>query len=83
MQDSVMNERGRTTIPKSVREALDLKEGDRIRYIVAGNNVRIMKLRSIKELKGALAKPGQKAVSLEEMDEGIAQGARESLGFLK
>lgn len=83
MQDSVMNERGRTTIPKSVREALDLKEGDRIRYLVVGNNVRIMKLCSIKELKGALAKPGQKTVSLEEMDEGIAQGARESLGFLK
>lgn len=83
MQDSVMNERGRTTIPKSVREALDLKEGDRIRYLVVGNNVRIMKLRSIKELKGALAKPGQKTVSLEEMEEGIAQGAGESLGFLK
>ena len=83
MQDSVVNERGQTTIPKPVLDALDLKDGDKIRYFVAGNNVRIMKLRSIKEIKGALARPGQKTVSLEEMDEGIADGARESLGFLK
>lgn len=83
MRDSVITKGGQTTIPKPVRDALDLKEGDKIRYVVVGDNVRIMKMRSIKELKGALARSGQKTVSLEEMDEAIADGARESLGFLK
>ena len=60
MRDSVINKGDQTAIPKHVRDALDLEEGDKIRYVVVGDNVRIMKMRSIKELKGAPAKPGQK-----------------------
>lgn len=81
MQESVLNERGQTTIPKRVRGALGLKKGDRIRYFMIGNDVRIMKVRSIKELEGVLARPGQKALTLEEMDDAIAEGACESLGI--
>ena len=81
MRESVVDENGQTTIPKRVRDALGLKKGDRIRYFLIGNDVRIMKVRSIKELEGVLAKPGQKALTLEEMDDAIAEGACESLGI--
>lgn len=81
MRESVLNDRGQTTIPKTVRDALGLKKGDKIRYFLIGNDVRITKVRSIKELEGILAKPRQKALTLEEMDDAIAEGACESLGI--
>ena len=36
MLESRITSKGRTTIPKSVREALGVKPGDRIRYFVHG-----------------------------------------------
>lgn len=81
MRESVLNDRGQTIIPKTVRDALGLKKGDKIRYFLIGNDVRITKVRSIKEMEGILAKPGQKALTLEEMDDAIAEGASESLGI--
>ena len=81
MRESVLNDRGQTTIPKTVRDALGLKKGDKIRYFLIGNDVRITKVRSIKEMEGILAKPGQKALTLEEMDDAITEGACESLGI--
>lgn len=81
MRELVLNDRGQTTIPKAVRDALGLKKGDKIRYFLIGNDVRITKVRSIKGLEGILAKHGQKALTLEEMDDAIAEGACESLGI--
>ena len=78
MHESTVTVKGQTTLPKDVRAALGLTSGDRVRYIVLDGEVRILKVRSVKGLRGALARPGQKAVSLEEMDEAIGAGAAES-----
>ena len=45
--------------------------------------VRILKARSIKEFKGALKRPMQRAVSLEEMEAAIAAGASDAEGNLR
>ena len=76
LQESTITSRGQTTLPREIRQALALHPGDKVRYVVLeSGEVRIMRTRSVKELKGLLARPGQPAVTLEEMEEGIIAGA--------
>lgn len=77
MVESKITARGQTTLPKAVREALALKPGDRVRYIIGEGEVRILPVRPISKLFGSLKYDGP-AVSLEEMDQAIAEGAFQS-----
>lgn len=79
MQESTVTRKGQTTLPRDVRRVLGLGPGDRVRYVIAGGEVRMLKARSVSELRGFLARPGQRTVPLEEMDEAIAGGAAEGL----
>lgn len=78
MQESTVTIKGQTTLPRDVRAALGLTSGDRVRYVILDGEVRILKARSVKELHGVLARPGQAPVTLEAMDEAIASGAAAS-----
>jgi AbrB family looped-hinge helix DNA binding protein len=74
-----MTAQGRTTVPKEIRDRLDLKPGDRISWHTEGNRAALFsKKRSINELAGILHRPGQRTVALEEIDEAIAEAAAES-----
>lgn len=75
MLESAVTAKGQTTLPKSVRASLGLGPGDRVRYIVMGSEVRLLKARPVKELAGLLHRSGMSAVSLEEMDNAIAAEA--------
>ena len=78
MQESTVTVKGQTTLPREVREALGLKPGDRIRYLVLDDGqVRILKPRSVMSLAGMLHRDGQQPVTLEAMDAAIARGAQE------
>ncbi|MCY4382105.1 MAG: AbrB/MazE/SpoVT family DNA-binding domain-containing protein [Nitrospinae bacterium] len=76
MVESTITSKGRTTIPKSVREALGVNPGDRVRYLVQGDEVRITPVRPLARLFGALKFDGP-PVTLEEMERAIADGACE------
>jgi len=65
-------------LPKDVRTALGLTSGDRVRYVILEGEVRIVKARSVKDLKGMLARSSRKSVSLEAMDEAIEAAAIDS-----
>lgn len=78
MQESTVTVKGQTTLPKDVRTALGLTSGDRVRYVILEGEVRIVKARSVKDLKGMLARPSRKSVSLEAMDEAIEAAAIDS-----
>ena len=78
MQESKVTAKGQTTLPKDVRAALGLEAGDSVRYIVVNGRVQMLKARHVRELSGMLRNPGQRTVSLEEMDKAIAEGAIES-----
>lgn len=80
MQESTVTIKGQTTLPRDVRAALGLSSGDKVRYVILDGEVRLMKARSVKEVRGLLARPDQATVSLEEMDEAIAEGAQSSAG---
>ena len=75
MVESGITAQGQTTLPKAVREALHVQPGDRVRYIIQGDEVRIVAVRPINRLFGALTYDGP-PVTIEDMDNAIADGAR-------
>ena len=53
---------GSTTLPKSVRDALGVKAGDSVRYVISEDSVQVLRTRSALELAGGLARDGQAPV---------------------
>ena len=74
MLESTLTSKGQTTLPKGVREALGLEPGDKVRYLVLGDEVRILRPRKVMTLAGSLKHDGA-PVSLDDMDRAIADGA--------
>lgn len=71
----VTNE-GRVTVPKTIREHLGLKTGDRVKFFVHPNgSVVLLPVRPLKALRGMLKSKRRRPVSIEEMNEAIAEGA--------
>lgn len=77
MNESIITTKGQTTLPKSVRTSLGLNPGDRVRYLILDGEVRLIKARSVMEMKGMLHRPGAKSKSLDDMQRGIEKGATE------
>ena len=75
---STITSKGQTTIPSEVRQALGLKPGDKLRYRIGEDGtVVLVPARSIKSLAGMLWYPGIRPLTLNDMDEAIAEGAAE------
>ena len=74
MEESRIGANGRTTLPKAVRAALDVQPGDRVRYIIDGDEVRVVAVRPINRLFGVLKRDGP-PVTLDDMDAAVADGA--------
>lgn len=77
MQESTVTTKGQTTLPRTVRTALGLSPGDRVRYVILDGEVRLLKARPVAGLAGILARPGRKTVTLDDMEAAIAAGATE------
>ncbi|MFC3167243.1 MULTISPECIES: AbrB/MazE/SpoVT family DNA-binding domain-containing protein [Paracoccus] len=76
MSESSITTKGQTTLPKAVRQALDLVPGDRLRYVILDDGqVRLMRTIPVAGLAGLLRRKGQRPVSLEDMDRAVAEGA--------
>ncbi len=74
MIESGITSKGQTTLPKAVREALSVRAGDRVRYVILEGEVRIMPVRPVNRLFGVLKHHGP-PVTLEDMNRAIAEGA--------
>lgn len=74
--EATLTSKGQVTIPKAVRDALHLRTGDRLDFVLeADGTVRVLPITgSVKRLKGMLPKP-PRPLTVEEMDEAIAKGA--------
>ncbi|MDX2141812.1 MAG: AbrB/MazE/SpoVT family DNA-binding domain-containing protein [Rhodospirillaceae bacterium] len=83
MTYGTLTAKGQTTIPKEIRDQLNLKPGDRLNFMVdsLGRILIRPKNKSVTALKGLLYRPGQRAVTLEEMDAAIAEGAAKRAGI--
>ena len=69
---------GSTTLPKPVRDALGIKADDRVRSVISGDRVQVLRTRSVYELAGMLARDEQATITLSGMENAIIEGAVES-----
>ena len=74
MQESTVTAKGQTTLPRDIRQHLGLNPGDRVRYLVIGDEVRLVRPRKVMTLCGALRHAGA-PVSLDDMDKAVRDGA--------
>jgi antitoxin PrlF len=74
MPTATLTSKGQITIPRQVRDELQLAEGDKLEFLIEENGiVRLRRLSaSVKDVHGFLKRPGQRAVSVEEMNQAIA-----------
>lgn len=73
MPTSLMTSKGQTTIPKKIRDYLNLNPGDKVDFVVDESGKVILEPATcdIEELEGILHKPGMKAVTIEEMKNSV------------
>ena len=74
MVQSTVTSKWQTTLPQPVRQALGLRPGDRVRYFVFDDEVRIVAVRPLRRLFGTLRYDGP-AVTLQDMERAIAEQA--------
>ena len=73
--ESAITVKGQATIPKAIREHLGLKPGDRVKFFVHPNgSVVLLPKLPASALRGML-KSSRKGVTIEMMNEAIAEGA--------
>jgi len=77
MLTSKITSKGQTTIPAAIQRSLGVKAGDRLQYFIEpdGRVTLLPKTLSIKDLEGVLP-PAENRVSLEAMDQAVAEGAQ-------
>ncbi|QFY90333.1 type II toxin-antitoxin system PrlF family antitoxin [Magnetovirga frankeli] len=67
--DATLTSKGRTTIPKEIRDSLSMKAGDRMTFTLMPDNTVVMRVKSksVTELAGTLHKKGRKAIPIEQL----------------
>jgi AbrB family looped-hinge helix DNA binding protein len=69
MPHSTITSKGQTTIPGEIREALGIKPGDKLQYVVEGDHATIHVHPGTRSLKGALASRKGKGMSFAQIRE--------------
>lgn len=79
MATATLTSKGQLTLPKSVRDALDLHPGDRVNFVRMEDGIFAVlpATQPVMALKGIVPKPAA-PVSLEEMDDAISGGATDA-----
>jgi antitoxin PrlF len=78
MSTSTLTSKGQITLPRDVRQALGLGVGDKVDFVEVEGGFKIVPLRKdVRGLKGRFAGRVKRPVSIQEMDDAIAQSAAE------
>ena len=72
--EAMLSSKGQVTIPKAVRDRLQINPGDRFKFFFHPDGVIILPRIPTARLKGMIPKPA-KPVSLEQIDRAIEEGA--------
>ncbi len=72
--EATLSSKGQATIPKAVRERLQIRPGDRFKFFFHPDGVIILPRIPTARIKGMIPKPA-KPVSLAEIDMAIERGA--------
>jgi antitoxin PrlF len=74
MPSASLTSKGQITVPKAIRERLKVATGDRLDFVIEDDRVVVRAgTRDLRSLQGLLRRPGQKAVSIEDMNAAIAK----------
>ena len=75
MASATVTSKGQITIPKEVRDRLRLRTGDRLEFVLRPDGEIVMRPAkgSLRDLDRILQRKGQRALSVEQMDAGIAR----------
>ena len=78
MATATLTTKGQITIPKSVRDSLRLRSGDRITFVLHGDSEAILKpmTKSVEDMFGTLHKPSQQRLTVTEMNAAVANKFR-------
>ena len=76
MATATLTSQGQLTLPKSIRDLMGLKSGDRVSFRVREDRTVVVEPETVdlRSLRGAL-KPRRRGVTLEEMDEVVRAAA--------
>lgn len=79
MTTATVTSKGQITIPKHIRDDLHLEPGSKVLFVKINDHDYRMIARTgkIQDLAGILHRPGQPTVSIEQMDEDIADAVSE------
>lgn len=82
MSAATLTSKGQTTIPIDIRRGLGLEPGDQLEFHLRSNGSASMRVRrgTLKDFVGILHQPGRRALSVKEMDQGIARAMRAKHG---
>ena len=72
--EATLSSKGQATIPKTVRERLQIKPGDRFKFFFHPDGVIILPKIPTSRLKGMIPQPAS-PISLEKIDSAIESGA--------
>jgi antitoxin PrlF len=78
MPSAMVTSKGQITIPKRIRDFLQVKPGDRIDFDIDSSGKVVVRSggTDVQQLKGMLHRPGRPPVSLEAMEAAIARQHR-------
>ena len=55
----VVTSKGQVTIPKTIREVLNIHAKDRVEFVREGNRVLLVRIKTCKDLRGAVPSEGK------------------------
>ncbi len=78
MTTAMLTSKGQITIPKAVRESLHLHTGDKIAFVLQGQNEAVLKpvTKTVDQVFGRLHKHGQIGKTVAEMNQSVARRLR-------
>jgi AbrB family looped-hinge helix DNA binding protein len=67
---TTMTTKGQVTVPRSIRDRLGLKAGDKMAFTMLSDGTVVMRPKTLRlaELAGSLTRPGQPRVAVENMN---------------
>jgi AbrB family looped-hinge helix DNA binding protein len=74
---ATLTSKGQVTVPVKIREQLNLQTGDKLDFQIEGTSIKVSPARkkgTLEELMNILPR-AKRSYTVEEMNEGIAQGA--------
>lgn len=81
MASSTVTSKWQMVIPKPVREHLGVHPGDQLDFVLQSDGTVLVRpaVLDVRQLKGILARPGQKPISVRQMNQAIRRRARRTM----